>query len=138
MLLLFKEGLKFLLCKPQAMMSLTTVSRKTSIFQEDCARGEKNLLRKAGPRKTLSPADSNVWRTTLPSGPRGQGPTLSPCILGLVVLRPSLSACAAQHQELAFPACRAAWGAARRPGNGKDGDCSATLRPRWAVRTQEW
>lgn len=35
-------------------MSLTTVSRKTSIFQEDCARGEKNLLRTAGPRKTSS------------------------------------------------------------------------------------
>lgn len=80
--------------------------------------------------------DSNVWRTTVPSRPRGLGPALAPCILGLVVLRPSLSDCPDQHQELTFPACRAPRGAARRPGNGKNGDWSATLRPRWAVQTQ--
>lgn len=50
---------------------------------------------------------------------------------------PSLLARAARHQELAFPARRAVQGVAPWwPGKGKDGDCSATLRPRWAVQTQ--
>ena len=133
-----KESLKFLRCKPPAMMSLITVSRKTSIFQEGCAHRENNLLMQVDLWKTLAPTDSNVWQTTLPSGPRVPGPALAPCILGLVVLGHALLACAAQDQELAFPACRAAEGAARRPGNGKDGDYSATLRPRWAVWAQEW
>lgn len=58
------------------------------------------------------------------------------CVVGLVVPRLLMSARAARYQELTFPACRAAADASRRPGNGKDGDCSATLRPRWAVQTQ--
>ena len=41
-----KESLKLFRCKPRAMMSLTTVFRKTSIFKEGCARREKNLLMK--------------------------------------------------------------------------------------------
>lgn len=111
------------------------MSGKTSIFQGRL-RSEENLGLEANPRVTLTPADSDVWRTTLPSRTLGPGPTLARCIMVLVVLRPQMSARAALHQELAFPACRGAGEASRRPGNGKDGDCSATLRPRWAVQTQ--